>query len=346
MQIDDARSVGALAPSLILSGDRRRALELVSRFDRDEPSWLAEAFMLLNTTTLRQDDWRYMGSTIFRNGSWSKEIRLATYVAARLGSIGFSFPKWRFLTQSFSGGSSMLERFGMHRIDARRTDRTVDGCADLFGPGFVAHVGSSYLELRRAYVAISDRFGRFPATIVVRNSSFHFGRDRLEHPAYVCWEPLSSSEIEALAPEDFSAPGRFSPWHLSFPRQAAEPCEGIFAVAELLQKLSRLERDLERWMRRDGPPLRRDYRTSPDGRLHLLKLLEGSATTRGRPLVGEIPADSPPWSPIRAADPLLGDVTSFLHPVDGNATRLVLLSGLSGDLPLASATAGGQISAK
>jgi hypothetical protein len=345
-----AEIIAALVPVIILEGDRKRALEIVSGFDRDEPSWLAEAYMLLNTGSLRQEDWRHMGSTIFRDGGWTKEIRLATYVAARLGTIGFSFPKWRFPAQSFGGSPSLLERFGMTRLE-RPTDvrdpAATGPARDLFGVGFALLEGSSYVELRRAYVAISDRLGRTPATIVVRNSSFFFGRDRLAHPAYVCWDPLVPAEIEALSPVDFEEGGRFVPWHLAFPRHGgADPCEGLFAVADLLARFARLERDMERWLRRDGPPLRRDYRTNPDGRSHLLDFLESRVNSGNPPFLAEIGTDLPPWFPIRTADPRADDVVPFLRPARGSNTRLVFLSGRSGDMPLATAPASGQIPAQ
>jgi hypothetical protein len=350
LPMGDTETIAALVPDVVSQADRERAVEIVSSFDRDDPSWLAEAYMLLNTGTLHQEDLRYMGSTIFRDGGWTKEIRLATYVAARLGTIGFSFPKWRFPAQSFGDGASLLERFGMARLE-RPTDVRDPAAAgparDLFGTGFVLVEGSSYVELRRAYVAISDRLGRTPATIVVRNSSFFFGRDRLAHPAYVCWEPLFACEIEALAPEDFEESGRFVPWHLAFPRHnVADPCEGLFAVADLLASFARLERDMERWLRRDGPPLRRDYRTNPDGRAHLLDFLESHVDSGNPPFLAEIRTDLPPWFPLQTADSRVDDVVPFLRPAKDSNTRLALLSGRSGDMPLATAAAGGQIPAK
>jgi hypothetical protein len=343
----DAKEISAIVPSLILNGDRERALDIVSGFDRDDPSWLAEAYMLLNTATLRPEDWRYMGSTIFRDGGWSKEIRLATYVAARLGTLGFSFPKWRFPAQSFGVGPALLERFGMTRLERTTDDRQPSTAGDVFGTGFALIEGSVYLELRRAYVAISDRLGRTPATIVVRNSSFLFGRDSLAHPAYVCWEPLFASEIEALTHADFEKGGRFVPWHLAFPRRSsADPCEGLFACADLLVRFARLERNLERWLRRDGPPARRDYRTSPDGRSHLLDFLDARIRSGTPPYLAEIGPDTPPWFPFASANPNIDDIVPFLRPPQDSNTRLVLLSGRSGDMPLATKFAGGQIPAE
>lgn len=348
--MSEAESIATLVPGLIASGDRERALGIVSSFDRDDPTWLAEAYMLLNTPTLRREDWRYMGSTLFRDGSWSKEIRLATYMAARFGTIGFSFPKWRFLTQSFGGGTSLCERFGMTRL-RRGTDvrdpSAPDPSRDLFGAGFAILEGATYMEARRAYVVLSQKMGRAPATVVIRNSSFFFGRDRLDHPAYVCWEPLFAAELEALSPADFAPDGRFVPWHLAFSRKnVSDPSESLFAVADLLQKFYRLECDLERWLRRDGPPLRRDYRTGPDGHRHLLDFLESREGGRAGPFLAEIEADTPPWFPMRCADPRHDDIRPLIRPPEGfSNSRLVLLSGPNGDLPLATGSAGKQIPA-
>lgn len=345
----DEREVAILLPAVILHLDREKALEIVSDLDSGTTSSMAEAFMLLNTGSLTQEDWRSMAASIFRGVGWSKEIRLATYIAARLGTLAFSFPKWRFPAQSFGGDPSLLERFGMTRLE-RPTDivdpRGGKSSPDLYGRGFAYLEGSIYVELRRAYIVASNRMGRTPATIVVRNSSFFFGRDRLEHPAYVCWEPLSVSEVEALTPSDFSPGSLLEPWHKAFPRAfEKDPCEGLFAVCDLLARVARLEREFERWLRRGGPPLRRDYRTSPDGREHLLELIE-SLSRSGIPLfLGEIKADYPPWHPIAVASPSAEGSHLFLNPPMPGKTVLALLSGKSGDVPLAPPSAGKQIPA-
>lgn len=347
--MSDEREMAALLPDVILRADRAKALELVVGLDGETTGSISEAFMLLNTDGLTQQDWRRMAAAIFRTAGWSKEIRLATYIAARMGTLSFSFPKWRFPAQSPNGRPSLLEAFGMTRLE-RTTDVVVprpgEPPLDLFGRGFAFLEGPAYVELRRAYVVASNRMGRRAATIVVRNSSFFFGRDRLEHPAYVSWEPLSVSEVEALAPADFLPGGRFEPWHRAFPGSHDDDvCEGLFAVGDLMSRVARLERNFEHWLRRGGAPLRRDHRTSPDGREHLVEVVN-KITSSGTPVfLGEIRSDYPPWHPVAVALAGTGPADALLFPSTTNRNRLALLSGVSGDVPLSPSSVGQWIPA-
>lgn len=122
----------------------------------------------------------------------------------KIGVLCHSFQKWRFeamrtLARAGGGASSLLEAFGFTPIPARTTDET-RGEVKGFGPGFLLRPkmksssdsyrgGSSRditatIEFRRAYLMAHEEYY---GTLIIRNSSPHFGRDTLRYPAY--WAP-------------------------------------------------------------------------------------------------------------------------------------------------------------
>jgi len=80
---------------------------------------------------------------------------------------------------------------------------------DLFGPGFVWSDDQWYIEYRRAYIVCSSRSVQSPATIVIRNNSYFYGRDRLPSPVYVALEPLTPREIQDITAERLENSGKF-----------------------------------------------------------------------------------------------------------------------------------------
>lgn len=331
---EEPRAISALVPAIIGGGSAADARKLVERIGR-RPATLPEAFILLSAPSLRQDDLKAMASCIF-GGEWTRAARFAAFIAGHMGMIGFSFPKWRFLTQSFAG-MSLAERFGLKAM-IRSTDvldpNLPDPRRDLFGKGFVAAATDSYVEFRRAYVLSSTTFKERPVTVLVRNSSFHFGRDRLRWPAYVSWDRLSVEQLEALTPEAIDQGDTFIPWQNVLNHvPAGDADDRVRATAEAFTQVSRIERDMDRWLRHGGRPWQRRYDVDPDGSRHLQAFLENCRQrTSGKPFLGEVRFDMPPWFPT-SVQSLDGDLSPLLNPGQTCSRRLTFLSGQNGDLP-------------
>lgn len=109
--------------------------------------------------------------------------RIAMQNWGRIGTTGLSFSKWQFDAMSRWKGQgpmeqgSLLEASGLfQKIPPRKDDATYHG-------GYFRYdeeTGIS-IELRRAYMVISSPNS---GTLVIRNSSPVFGRDKLPEPAY------------------------------------------------------------------------------------------------------------------------------------------------------------------
>lgn len=177
-----------------------------------------------------------------------------------LGDFGFSFPEWRFPCQSFGDRGSLLERAGYTKLH-RPTDvldaLLPDPARDLFGVGFKECVHGTinekpvfwYVELRRAYMVVSNPV----VTVIVRNSSAYFGRDRLPHCAYVSFEPFEEAELESLCPADFDGNRKLLPIRdlLAHPSEIASD-ERVKRVAQALFRLSSERVLFHEWLLREG----------------------------------------------------------------------------------------------
>lgn len=327
------RSVSSLLPQIIKEGTAKEVVELASQIV-GRADTLPEAFMLLSAPCLTHMDLRTMGKTLF-GSEWNRPARLATYIAARIGSLGFSFPKWRFITQSFED-LSLAERFGLMKL-SRDTDvldsALSDPHRDLFGKGFVTQTTDSYVEFRRAYLISSVTFQSNPVTILIRNNSFFFGRDRLRSPAYVCWEKISHDDLAAVTPDIIEHSGRFIPWQdvlTAIPE--GDPGDLIRSAAAAFPQITSIERDLDRWLRLGGNPLTRSYKISPDGSKHLEAFLDSYRNRPHRPFLGETRFDMPPWFPTSVVT-LDDDLAGLIKPRAASSRRLTLLSGHNGDFP-------------
>lgn len=123
----------------------------------------------------------------YRTGSAATQIRNIQGVVlntwSRVGALGLAFSKWQFdAMRPWKGHGPMekatlLEQSGMFtRVGSRKDDHS-------YHKGFLYYDPAEQLsiELRRAYLVVSK-----PGlgTLVVRNSSPVFGRDKLQEPAY------------------------------------------------------------------------------------------------------------------------------------------------------------------
>lgn len=178
---------------------------------------------------------------------------------AAIGRYTFSFPQWRFLTQNFNG-ASLVERFGMTRLtrpnDVR--DDTLpksDPQRDHFGTGFAAQTGKLHVEYRRAYILCSDG----NSTLVIRNSSPYFGRDRLAHPAYVSFEKLSPERLRDITDADFASGGIFTPWQNSITADTTQNLAQALRVQQLVRALDEFDTHMQSWLFNGGAAHMADF---------------------------------------------------------------------------------------
>ena len=228
--------------------------------------------------------------------------------AARCGVLGFSFPLWRFPAQG-ARGASLLEHFGMARLD-RATDlrdgSLPDPARDEFGVGFCIEYQGCYIEYRRAYLMCADKDG----CLVIRNSSYFFGRDRLPSPVSFARGNKIIADWQAITPADFLDDGLFKPWRAG-------------QANHLLECLEAFDARFFDWCI-DG------------GLAHLSSFLRAKLEVgRGLPFVGWVADGMPPWMPVDV-QPLTAELVEELpFTAKRQGYRLALLSGPTGDIPLA-----------
>lgn len=218
----DARVIAALLPDILRSSDVRAASALLSQLPRNEynPHWLPEAFALLGVQTCLSRTRREMTRQVFGRDMPLSSVQTSALanLSHDMAMIGFSFPSWRFVSMGFGDDpKALLEHAGM---DKRKRFNDVRDKSlprsnpqrDEFGTGFVWQGDDWRVEYRRAYAAISRFDPQSPAHLVIRNSSFFFGRDRIEAPVLVSFSPLSFEALDDLDSEQFADPDLFIPW--------------------------------------------------------------------------------------------------------------------------------------
>ena len=201
-------------------------------------------------------------SSITRWSEYGKKVngRIAE-LWGDLGVFSMSFPLWRAEAERFYETDSstrktivkypsLLEQFGFELIEGRKTDflkQAKKGSKEqhYFGPGYMLLKGAvrnmapkTLLELRRAYIIVSSSS---EGTLIIRNSSPIFGRDRLPEPAL--WSPraLSRKEIvgfqyKDLWKKDFSSVLD----HSLFP-------ENIGRITYLKEEVARFKETFSNW---------------------------------------------------------------------------------------------------
>jgi ankyrin repeat protein len=124
------------------------------------------------------------------------------------GDIGFlthAFRFWKHDTVSISPkqtktespsktmSQTLLEEFGFQPFPDNRL------LNDLFGKGFYLkrEKTNELIEMRRGYLLISKPG---EGTLIIRNSSPHFGRDLVKHPAYFIPKALTLEELHSFNP--------------------------------------------------------------------------------------------------------------------------------------------------
>lgn len=124
-----------------------------------------------------------------------------------IGTLGLSFSRWKFDAMDMWRGAGpsakppLLVQSGLFKPTPARADD------DRYFRGFVHYDPTSGLsiELRRAYIVISKPGS---GSLVIRNSSHHFGRDLFPEPAYHSAVKNYTQGTDLLNPADLFKPER------------------------------------------------------------------------------------------------------------------------------------------
>ena len=232
---------------------------------------------------------------------------------AQLGALAFSFPLWRFLSQRTQTMDSIIEAAGYERLN-RDTDlrdaSLPDPARDELGVGFARPRGGAYVEYRRAYIIYASQQG----AVLVRNSSYFYGRDRLKHPVYIADPIVPLETLQGLTVEEIESGSVFRPLHAGHGEQAATLVAGFM----------RHENALHAWVWGEGLPVTLDY------------LRDKLQAKRGMPYIGLVKQGWPAWSPRRIValdEGVIADITQGIY-APAQDERIVMLSGTGGDFPL------------
>lgn len=173
--------------------------ELLAIADHLEPDVLRNERVMNNVSAAVTRPYRYLYSHDSPDIYKIERIALENWM--RVGTLGLSFSRWRFdAMQPWKGIGPMtqpplLEASGLFKPSPPRGD-------DVTYHRSFQHTDPATglcIELRRAYIAISQP-GQ--GTLVVRNSSHHYGRDLLPELAYFSPERVYSGGEELVDPQD------------------------------------------------------------------------------------------------------------------------------------------------
>lgn len=232
---------------------------------------------------------------------------------AQLGALAFSFPLWRFISQRTQSMDSIIEAAGYQRL-TRDTDlrdaALPDPARDELGVGFARPRGGAYVEYRRSYVLYASQLG----ALLVRNSSYFYGRDRLRHPVYLADPIVPLETLQGLSAAQIDSGELFKPLTSGHGAQ----------VAALTAGFMRHENALHDWVWGEGLPVTLDY------------LRDKLQAKRGMPYIGCVKKGWPAWQPrhvVALDEGVIADIAQGIYAPDGDE-RIVMLSGPSGDFPL------------
>lgn len=299
------------------------------------------------------------------------DVEALANITARIGQYSFSFPAKRFTTQRFDGGDSLIERAGFTR-QTRPTDVRDESLPksnpqrDEFGIGFTWMDDNWYVEQRRAYTLFSNLSKTAPVSLLIRNSSYFYGRDRLENPAYVSWDKKTTDELLNLTADDIENPEQFTAWHNAISDGSSLSLADKFErVSGALSAMDDIDLKFSQWLRTYQGNVR--FKTKHEtlngmfndggGYEHLRDFLRGALTQH---VMAEKP-DSPlylaqldqgdvtPWQPHRTSA-VNTDTLAQLKAAQNGVTikddklrdlfrpipqrQLVLISGKYGDFPV------------
>ncbi len=232
---------------------------------------------------------------------------------AQIGALAFSFPLWRFISQRTQGMDSVIEAMGYTRLNRASDLRDAalpDPARDELGVGFVRARGGAYVEYRRSYILYASQQG----ALLVRNSSYFYGRDRLRHAVYIADPQVPQETLENLTATQIDSGALFAPLSTGRGEQAAALVAGFM----------RHENALHDWVWGEGLGVTLDF------------LRDKLQSRRGMPYIGIVKKGWPAWTPQRVValdDGVIDDIARGIYaPQDGG--RIVMLSGPAGDFPL------------
>ena len=292
--------------------DARAAYNAVSNLPARQEETLPEALALFNTPTLDDTQKAKMLKRIFGRAV----TPIAADMCAAIGRYAFSFPQWRFVAQPVNG-VSLLEHFGMKKV--KRANDLLDAALpdpqrDLYGTGYIYQSDTHYIEYRRAYIAISD----YKNTIVIRNSSYFFGRDRLPATAYFSDVPTNVDALVRLDADTLECSGAF---------KRIQDITDKEATLKLLGALDQFDNKLSRWLLTEGRA-----RTSA----YLTAKLENPKG--GLPYLGLVNPRMPQWHPQNVTALTAESLKAFsekrIYGKPAEMQKFILLSGKDGDLPV------------
>ena len=341
-QLSHAHRTTRLAPKLFINNDLDSSSKLFELFARNRdlsPSnsryqYYPELFTLLamqGAPAQLKRQWisALLGPEISKMPD--PELDCLANALGVIGALGFSFPTWRFLAQKLKlpNGTSLmplLEIAGMERL-FRASDKYpttgAKGNADWLGAGYCREVAGFYVEYRRSYLAILSAEGR---ALIIRNSSFYFGRDILEAEAYLSTNPVSKAALQDITPQMLNDRERFLP--LTEPelyRQAGQKI--VSDLSKLTQALLEHNSALFSYLaERNSSPLFTNL---------TVRLLATGPS--GLPVLALIDKGQPPWQPkatLGFAEATPKQLSDFAELAQTTNTDLVLLSGAKGDFPI------------
>ena len=369
--VDDVTQLSKTVPDIVTKGWRGVAHEIVTADSFNRQAWRPEALALFNTRGLSLEASKEMLKAFFttRRGMRAETVQGLAFICRAVGRYGFSFPQWRFTSQGFNG-TSLIEEFGLTRLNRANDVRDTtlpkwNPQRDEYGVGFVAHIDEWSIEQRRAYIAISNRSAKEPVTIVIRNSSYFFGRDRLEEPCYVSFKQMTPTQLEALDRDVLKS--SFSPLHdlIRLNSKISLP-EKIRRMTQALEFIDAFDMRLSNWLlspnlvtEEEGVSVINRSFGQDIGMRHLITFSENLlARKRENPkaplfYMCGIDSSMPPWKPM-TAHALSRDIVTQLdflqkyklcmsqyREVSSLMTyktiphiKFVLLSSPDGDLPL------------
>ena len=342
----DIKWISKVIPAIIARADAAAALDLVCMDSGNRDAWLPEALTLFGVSGLSISQKQAMVKSVF--GVAETEADRLAHISASIGRYGFSFPQWRFPMQPY-GGSSLAEQYGMQRLkrDTDLRDASLpDPQRDRLGTGFFWEDKNWYVEYRRAYIMIANVSAENPATLVIRNNSYLFGRDRISAPAYVSFKPMTVAQLQAVTEYDFANPAVFCEWQNVAKVYGGSLDNKLQRIGKLVGALDQFDDGLNLWLRSECATHPAVGPQHKNGGLPQLmdflkqKLAANQAGDKGAslPFVGIIDQRALQWFPKMAlpvTPEFIANASQILADATKRGERLVLLSGPQGDFPIA-----------
>lgn len=370
----DPNAISIVTPRIIIDRDADNAHKLVTSQSNNRPSWLAEAFTLLGTDGLSPEQIGKMTASVYGEKANKLNDEQAQYlakIAGHIGQYGFSFPAKRFTTQRFADGPSLIERAGFKRHE-RVTDVRDESIPksnpqrDEFGIGYTWINDNWYIEQRRAYLMFSQLSSDKPVTLLIRNSSPFFGRDRMAHAAYVSFDRKDPNQLLSLTSEEIENPDIFAPFENILNSDPVPLNERFNRVAQALDVLDNVDWKFSQWLRSYKGSVRFKSQHTDLGEIfndeggftHLREFLKDalikhvSAEKAGSPFyMAQLdPEHVAPWQPHRISSVTTDTLAQLKAAQERGATiqddklralftplkqrQLVLMSGQHGDFPV------------